>query len=497
MSYRISRRQALFAASAAALAAPAAQPEVERWGVFELSLNGPEAGNPFLDVAFSAQFRHEHRLIDVAGFYDGGGVYKVRLMPDVEGEWSYTTHSNRSELDGKTGAFLCTPASAANHGPVSVRDTYHFGYADGTPYFPFGTTCYAWTHQDEALQEQTLSTLRNSPFNKLRMCVFPKWYAYNHGEPKLHPFARSASGDRDLTRFNPEFFRLLETRVGQLAALGVEADIILFHPYDRWGYANLPADVNDRYLRYLVARLSAYRNVWWSLANEWDLVKSKTLADWDRFFRIVQETDPYNHLRSIHHSREMYDHAKPWVTHASIQSDQFEKIPEWRNAFRKPIVLDECKYEGNIPRRWGDITAHEMVRRFWLGVAQGAWVGHGETYLDPNEILWWSKGGALHGESPRRIAFLRSIIESAPAPMDPAPDSYYLCLARPGQEYLYYFDYHRPAQYDFQLPAGASFRAELIDPWQMKITPLSGRFTGKAALALPGVPFLAVRFRRA
>ncbi len=111
-----------------------------------------------------------------------------------------------------------------------------------------------------------------------------------------------------------------------------------FHPYDRWGYANLPADVNDRYLRYTVARLAAYRNVWWSLANEWDLVKTKALADWDRFFRILQESDPYQRLRSIHHSRIMYDHAEPWVTHASIQGDQFEKIPEWRSAFGKPIV---------------------------------------------------------------------------------------------------------------------------------------------------------------
>ena len=33
----------------------------------------------------------------------------------------------------------------------------------------------------------------------------------------------------------------------------------------------------------------AYRNVWWSLANEYDLMRTKTMADWDRFFRIVQE----------------------------------------------------------------------------------------------------------------------------------------------------------------------------------------------------------------
>ena len=163
-----------------------------------------------------------------------------------------------------------------NHGPVSVRNTYDFGYADGTPYFPFGTTCYAWTHQPAALQQQTIETLRQAPFNKMRMCIFPKWYTYNQDEPPVYPFPRSAQGENDYTRFVPEFFHNLETRIAQLQSLGIEADLILFHPYDHWGYALMPPEVDDRYLRYVVARLAAFRNVWWSVANEWDFVKGKT-----------------------------------------------------------------------------------------------------------------------------------------------------------------------------------------------------------------------------
>jgi hypothetical protein len=77
---------------------------------------------------------------------------------------------------------------------VYVRNTFHFAYADGTPYRPFGTTCYAWTHQPEELQTQTLQTLRVSPFNKLRMCVFPKHYTFNTADPDLFPFERSDQG---------------------------------------------------------------------------------------------------------------------------------------------------------------------------------------------------------------------------------------------------------------------------------------------------------------
>jgi hypothetical protein len=279
---------------------------------------------------------------------------------------------------------------------------------------------------------------------------------------------------------------------------GIQADVILFHPYDHWGYASMPAAVDDRYLRYIVARLSAYRNVWWSLANEWDLVKNKTLADWDRYFRIVAESDPYHRLRSIHHSRILYDHSKPWVTHASLQSDDFSKTQEWLDAWRKPVVLDEVKYEGNLPQRWGNISGQEMVRRFWLGTASGVYVGHGETYLDPHDVVWWGKGGELHGESPPRIAFLRRIVEEGPPDgLNPLPNAYYSCAAKPGEYYLYYLDYHQPAEYTFELPETARFQADLIDPWNMTITKLEGTHQGKALVKLPGKPYLAVRFRRA
>lgn len=485
---------------AVAAALPASQPAagpVERWSVFEAAFDGPRDGNPFVEVRLRAEFRFQHRVVEADGFYDGAGVYRVRFMPDTAGEWTYITHSNRPELDGKSGKFTSAPASRGNHGPVTVRHAYHFGYADGTPYFPVGTTCYAWAHQGDELERRTLATLRTAPFNKMRMCVFPKDYVYNTNEPKYYPFPRDAAGHNDYTRFNPAFFRHFEQRVKQLMEMGIQADLILFHPYDRWGYKNMPAEVDDRYLRYTVARLAAFRNVWWSMANEWDFVKEKSLSDWDRFFRIVQESDPYQRLRSIHNGAVIYDHAKPWVTHASIQGDDFNKAEEWLRAFHKPVIYDECKYEGNIPRRWGNISAREMVRRFWLGTARGVYVGHGETYLDPQDVLWWSKGGVLHGESPQRIAFLRKILEDSPqSGLVPLPNQKYPVVAREGEYYLYYFDLHQPAELEFDLAKGVKYQADIIDPWAMTITLAPGAYEGKFTLKLPGKPDQAIRFRK-
>ena len=475
-------------------ASAAGADKAERWGIFEVALNGPKTGNPFVDVTLGARFKQGDRVLEPQGFYDGGGVYRIRFMPDAPGEWTYTTTSNRAELDAKTGAFTCVEPSPGNHGPVRVRSTVHFAYADGTPYYQIGTTCYAWVHQGDAMEEQTLATLRKAPFNKMRMCVFPKAYAYNQNEPPYYPFEGKPPQGWDFSRFNPEFFRHFEKRVADLMKLGIEADLILFHPYDRWGFKSMDRQADDRYLRYVVARLAAYRNVWWSLANEYDLmlkIPSKTMDDWDRFFQIIRASDPYGHMRGIHNCRGWYDHTRPWVTHASIQSSDFRNAADLRTKYQKPIVYDECKYEGNIPQGWGNISAREMVHRFWLGAVSGCYVGHGETYKHAEDILWWSKGGVLHGESPPRIALVRRIMEAAPyEQMTPdkelSPGN--LVLSKPGEYYLIYFP--QAAATAFTLPGSRPYRVEGIDTWTMQTTPIGAAGPGKFSFTPPAEHYL-------
>ncbi len=478
----------------------------KRWDIFEIVLEGPaetESFNPFTDVELSAQFRYKNRVVEPEGFYDGEGVYRVRFMPDVAGEWRYVTRSNIDELEGHEGKFECVPATGQNHGPVGVHNTFHFAHADGTPYFECGTTCYAWAHQPAELQEQTLATMAESPFNKLRMCVFPKDYTFNKNEPPLYPYEGEPLKDWDFTRFNPAFWQSFEQRVGQLREMGIEADIILFHTYDRWGFEEMDAESDDRYLRYTVARLAAYRNVWWSLANEFDFMPAKSESDWDRFFRVIQESDPYGRLRGIHNGRDWYDHNKPWVTHASIQSHDVERVGEWRERYRKPIVIDECRYEGNVEHKWGNITAKEMVRLFWESGARGGYCGHGETYLHPEDILWWSKGGVLHGESPARIAFFREIMEADfEDGFDPLPSmdimhgwAPFACVGRPGEFYLIYFGDCQIGRMPLKLPEG-QYKVEIIDTWEMTITPMPGTFGGESVIELPAKPYIAIRIHK-
>ena len=502
---------------------------VEQWGLFEAAFIGPRDGNPYVDVSLSAWLMCGDTIINTAGFFDGDGTYRIRCMPNRVGRWEYVTHSSHPELDGKQGTFECVVPSEDNHGPVGVRNQYHFAYADGTPYYPFGTTCYAWTHQGESLEVQTLQTLAEKPFNKLRMCVFPKHYPYNRNEPPLHPFERDAQGNPDFKRFNPAFFQHIEQCIGQLGALGIEADVILWHPYDRWGYANMDEDADLRYLRYLIARLAAFRNVWWSLANEYDfLLRVKPMERWHRFFAVLAAEDPYQHLRSIHNGDPdmNYDHTRPEVTHVCIQNWDVKRIHAWRASYGKPVINDELEYEGNIPMPWGNIHADELVHRCWIMAVNGGYAGHGETYVHSDDVLWWSKGGKLYGESWRGFAFLRRIIEESAGhgltPIADVPENrifprvltqwYWTRIAGGMAEdcYLIYLGEHQMAALPVWLEDDA-YEIDIIDTREMTIQPgdlqpfnddVMGhnphieQHKPNYYVTLPTRPYQAVRFRR-
>ena len=97
---------------------------VERWGIYEIRLSGPQAGNPYTDVRLSGHFRYRNRIVDADGFYDGDGVYLIRFMPDEPGEWTYTTSSNTAALD-KQKRRLHGHCSVGRRSRTGARPLHH------------------------------------------------------------------------------------------------------------------------------------------------------------------------------------------------------------------------------------------------------------------------------------------------------------------------------------------------------------------------------------
>jgi len=483
---------------------------VEQWDLFEIVLNGPSTGNPYIDVEVVAAFNCGEESVAVPGFYDGNGVYRIRFSPHIQGVWTYKIISNNEDLSESKGKFHCVPPTGDNHGPVKIVNTFYLQYADGTPFYSVGTTAYQWTSVAQHIQAKTLETLTGAPFNKIRMCLFPKSYRYgNDTEPWSYPF--EAEGvENNYSRPNYEFFQNFDQRVRQLCELGIEADVILFHPYDKWGYFQMGNEMNERYVRYMIARLSAYRNVWWSLANEWDVPRIKDEIDWEGIGTLLQEEDPHQRLRGIHNwynsEDHFYDHSRPWITHASIQTSQFYNAIKWRERYNKPLLFDEMRYEGGVPSGWGKLTGQEMASYFWMAGLSGGYGTHGDTFQnsadDSTEVRWWAKGGYLVGESPERITFFRSVMEEVPVTEmipeivdngDPENlNNNIHFFSKEGQYYLAYVA-ETGHTVELTLAGHTNYKMDVIDTWNMKVIEQGSVEPGMMTFTTEK-PYTALRF---
>lgn len=386
---------------------------MRQYELFELTYQGSEPPGTHVDIDLNAEFVCDGNTTNVKGFYAGNGQYKVRFLPTETGKVAWKV----SGVITDQGEEECTLTEGA-HGVVKAVGT-HFEYQDGTYYYPFGTTIYALAHQSEELIEQTMESLKNAPFNKVRHCMFPKHYDYNHNEPQFYPFEKKEDGSWDVNHPCFAYWDHMETIMLRLNEMGIQTDLIIFHPYDRWGFAKMSREDNLIYLNYMLRRFAAFPYIWWSLANEYDLCFAKTMEEWYEIEAYVHDNDPFGHLLSNHNCIKYYDFTRPNITHCCVQTAAMHRAVKWIEESKKPVVFDECCYEGDIQFTWGNISGFEMVKRFWAGCVQGAYVTHGETFFSDDEILWWSRGGILKGESATRIAYLRKFISELPAPLEP------------------------------------------------------------------------------
>lgn len=509
-----------------------------QYEMLELSFSAAEPAGSHVSIDLNAAFSCGEETIHVPVFYAGGGCYKVRFLPKKAGEWSVKV----SGIVEEEQTFTILPARAGHHGAAHAEGS-HFVYDDGTYGLFFGTTVYALAHQTDELIDETMETLKESPFNKIRICVFPKDYLYNRNEPALYAFEKDAAGNWDPNHPCFDFWDAFERRMEQLFDMGIEVDLILFHPYDRWGFSKMTHEQDLTYLDYLMRRFMAYPGIWWSMANEYDFVYNKSLEDWYGIEEFIHHHDRFGHLLSNHCVIAPYDPGRPYQTHISWQTKQIGRIQEMIEKYHKPVFIDECCYEGDLPAVWGSLTGEEMTARFWRTYARGGYCTHGETF-DPEEedgVVFWAKGGKLQGESPARIAFLRSLLEELPGPLDPVPNEltsikhmsekeqearveavpdwlkemtaainrsvnwlsedeverFDSCennnAAHCGEKaFLWYFDWQASRKVLVTLPETHKYKVEVIDTWNMTRETVFDSVSGPVEVPLGRKPYMAV-----
>ena len=85
-----------------------AQPAAHVWELREIELRAArQYANPYTEVVCWVDLKGPGFSGRVYGFWDGGDIFRVRVVATAPGEWSWTSGSNQPAdggLNGKTGA---------------------------------------------------------------------------------------------------------------------------------------------------------------------------------------------------------------------------------------------------------------------------------------------------------------------------------------------------------------------------------------------------------
>jgi len=124
------------------------------WQRVEITLQAANAcENPYRDVTVWVDLTGPGFQKRCYGFWDGGNVFRVRVLATAPGSWTWVSGSNQSDpgLNGKTGEFkaeawseLEQAGNPCRRGMVRATANGHaFEYADGTPFFLLGDTWWS------------------------------------------------------------------------------------------------------------------------------------------------------------------------------------------------------------------------------------------------------------------------------------------------------------------------------------------------------------------
>jgi hypothetical protein len=181
-----------------------AQPSPHVWELREIEFHATRPyTNPYVDVTLWVDLKGPGFSHRVYGFWDGGDIFRVRLVSTATGKWSWTSGSNQpgdKGLNGRSGAFIARDwtEQEKRQNPTrrgflrSTPNGHALEYADGTPFFMLGDTwlgAATWrlplTGQPVAADyepgpgitfEQAVQWRKRQGFNSVSMiAAFPTW----------------------------------------------------------------------------------------------------------------------------------------------------------------------------------------------------------------------------------------------------------------------------------------------------------------------------------
>jgi hypothetical protein len=289
---------------------------VPRFGLYETALAiAVTKSNPYKSVeVVAAVIRPDGKRFSVPLFWDGEDRWKLRLSPDVVGDWQWAVQSEEKQI--AQGAFRCVASSKKGTIQPMAEYTHHFAWQDGTPVWFCGDTAWAlYTDNADEKHDRTaalhyLDVRAKQGFNAIHSMLISEADWGNQGGM---PFTDLAA-----EQINPAYWQEVDVRVRALTEKGVVAGLILAWTEkgkSRQSWQDFPSEEAClRYALYIVARYSAFP-VYFVVAGEWAFAKDKEEARrlYNAIGTEIQRTDPHRRMVGIHTNGYGPAHLKPFA----------------------------------------------------------------------------------------------------------------------------------------------------------------------------------------
>ena len=360
---------------------------VDCYGFVEITANvdKPDVGNPFSEVSLEGQFTPVGgQPVTVHGFCDSadGGIFRVRFMPTRPGGYNYSvTYRQGTYEAAHTGRF--TAGNAGRRGLIRVDKDHpwHFLWeGTGEHYFWNGTTTYWLLGWDDETIRGNIDRLARLKVNRLRVAINGRvkdgraWYENVFPTEKfsfrMNPWVaqRPDSVENpglDVARFNVPHWQKIERMLQYAREKDMVISIIFYvdgaRPgVDPFGKARMGQEDEQRYYRYAVSRLAPFSNVMWDVTNEYHLFRDEAWTN--KMGALIKQSDPYDHVMSVHGHGQFPFRTSEWADFAMYQSwDESggyrfmlnNRLQQQKTGRIIPQVNEEYGYEDHYPAAWG------------------------------------------------------------------------------------------------------------------------------------------------
>ena len=401
------------------------------------------------------------------------------------------------------GTFQATDGHRSGPIRVDPQHRWHFIWeGTGEHYFFNGTTAFwlmGWT--DEKVIRDSIQRFHDLEINRIRVTIAGRTDLL-YGEPIMTgtnwtTFVTAWPAKEGNDIYHPGFdYRHFYLPYWQ------KFDRALRFARDRNVIISLVLDMNDsrvhpaaggedeqRYIRYAIARFSAYPNITWDLGDDLDRYRGDA---WVRAAgNFVEKWDPYHHLATSHPIDETHqDLTAEWFGFTSFQNWSrrqhaymlAQRERQARTGRIVPQTNEEYGYEDHYPL-WaeglGSDSSDTLRRTAWEIVMAGGYQTTGETARRGTNIWPDTGGGWMNGRGDDTMTMLKGYAHMVDfftsfdwwltEPHDELVNRGNYCLAEPGSIYVVYLPHG--GRTTIQLQNG-TYSGTLLNPSTGKKTPL-------------------------